>query len=182
MRDLLHPAAHRSWPTSTWRVTAADAAVKDGYSDRCSRINRTARSEKAESTLFGLRRIHTTQEDAPKNLRRFSFEIYTKQGHGLACVTCKITGRYEAHHKQYFLKPPLDTLSVPLWWAQSQAVGGRCRRGKGYAPSQQPKCPSGGKHHSLHEALPPPRRHLNISGQPAHDRRNARGVLGRHRL
>ena len=114
MRDLLHPAAHRSWPTSTWRVTAADAAVKDGYSDRCSRINRTARSEKAESTLFGLRRIHTTQEDAPKNLRRFSFEIYTKQGHGLACVTCKITGRYEAHHKQYFLKPTLDTLSVPL--------------------------------------------------------------------
>jgi hypothetical protein len=30
--------------TPTWRATAADAAVNDGYSARCSRTSRTARS------------------------------------------------------------------------------------------------------------------------------------------
>ena len=102
------------WPTPTWWATAADAAVNDGYSDWCSRTNRTARSQRAESIFFGMTHVLSTQIDAAKNLRRFGIEVSTKQGHGQGCVTRKITGWYYADHEQYFFKPTLDTLSVPL--------------------------------------------------------------------
>ena len=102
------------WPTPTWWATASDVAVNDGYSDWRSRTNRTARSQRAESIFFGMTHVLPTQIDAAKNLRRFSFEVSTKQGHGQGCVTRKITGWYYADHEQYFFKPTLDTLSVPL--------------------------------------------------------------------
>jgi hypothetical protein len=41
-----------SCPTPIWRATAADAAVNDGYSDRCSRTSRTARSRRAGSIFL----------------------------------------------------------------------------------------------------------------------------------
>ncbi|SHK45710.1 hypothetical protein SAMN04488576_1571, partial [Bacillus sp. cl25] len=60
-----------SWPTPTWRATAADAAVSDGYSGRCSRTSRTARSRNAGSIFFGMTYILPTQKDAASNLGRF---------------------------------------------------------------------------------------------------------------
>jgi len=74
---LQHPPAHGdSYPTPIWRATAADAAVNDGYSDRCSRTSRTARSRRAGSIFFGMTYILPTQKDAASNLQRFSDALW----------------------------------------------------------------------------------------------------------
>jgi len=62
-----------SWPTPTWRATAADAVVSDGYCDRCSRTKWTARSRSAGSILFGMTYILPTQKDAASNPGRFMY-------------------------------------------------------------------------------------------------------------
>ena len=47
-------------------------AVNAGYSDRCSRTSRTARSRATGSIFLGMTNILPTQKDAASNLGRFN--------------------------------------------------------------------------------------------------------------
>jgi len=54
-------------------------AVNDGYSDRCSRTSRTARSRRAGSTFLGMTYILPPHKDAASNLVRFNLSFSIPQ-------------------------------------------------------------------------------------------------------
>ena len=78
----------------------------DGYSDRCSRTNRTARSRKAESIFFGTTHILTTRKDATSNLGRFRLRPGTDHAVADRCPSEEADTRNVGRHQRAAVRDP----------------------------------------------------------------------------